>query len=420
MLNSITREQAEISILSVLPSRSNHLARLNVLSDSKSLPVITVIGKYNHGKSRLLNELIGSDAFAVADKRETIKLSEYVHQGVRWLDAPGLDADVENEDDKYAEQAIWLKSDIRLVVHAAKEGEFDSAEKNLAELLLADSEKTHRQTLFVLSQIDQLNDDSELAVITEIIENKMPHLVLHKVSATRHRQGIDEKKILFIDRSGIPTLKEVIKNALILVPAARKHESRILFNELNTELSKLENEQTESLAQLQEKKTQQRKEFNVGLINALDKVAEELEETLAKTGIDHSLVPDAIEDIFNLTAGKLERARLQVAYSRSIKHLSAYLVKQGVIGLPSAQRVAASGLNTVMVAVLGVSVKYRKDLHRIFFEEAGRDRLQKDFTHYYELSDDRLNLEQDLVSMKTALRSTKKALIALTVLDSNL
>lgn len=418
MLNSEAREQAESTILSVLPSRANELARLAALNNGKSSPVITVIGKYNHGKSRLLNELIGSDAFAVADKRETVTLSEHVHQGVRWLDAPGLDADVASQDDKHAEEATWLKSDIRLVVHAAKEGELDSAEKDLIELLLTDSEKTRRQTLFVLSQIDQLTDDSELVAITKVIQAQIPNIVLHKVSATRHRQGQDENKNLFVERSGIPTLKEALDQALKQVPAAREHEINMLFNELKTELFNLRSRHSEVATQLQEKQTQQRQEFDKGLINALDKVAADLDEVLVTSGIDHSLVPDATEDIFKITAGKLERSRLQVAYSRACKHLSAYLIKHGVIGLPSEQRVAAAGLNNVMVAVLGVSVKYRKDLHRMFFETAGRERLQKDFTHYYELSDDRVALEQEIADTKAAMYRAKKALKGLEVLES--
>lgn len=414
----ISREQAELIILSVLPSRANDLARLAVLRQSQSTPVITVIGKYNHGKSRLLNELIGSDAFAVADKRETTTLSEYIHEGVRWLDAPGLDADVASEDDQHAEQAVWLKSDIRLVVHAAKEGELDSAEKDFIELLLADSEKTKRQTLFVLSQIDQLSDEAELEAITKVIQAQVPNASFHTVSATRHRQGVEENKQLFIERSGIPTLKKFLDSALAQVSAAREYETKQRFEALTAELSELQAQQVKRAQQLQEKQVQQRLDFDAGLSLALDKVAEDLEEVLAQSGVDYSLVPDATEDIFNLTAGKLERSRLQIAYSRAIKHLSAYLVKQGVIGLPSEQRVAASGLNTVMVAVLGVSVKYRKDLRRLFFEPAGRARLQKDFTHYYELSDERVALEQHIVETKEALQATEKALAALVFLES--
>jgi hypothetical protein len=73
------------------------MARLGILL-GHSEPIITVIGKYNHGKSHLLNELIGQETFVVADKRETVRLLDRVHNGVRWLDAPGLDADVGTDD----------------------------------------------------------------------------------------------------------------------------------------------------------------------------------------------------------------------------------------------------------------------------------------------------------------------------------
>jgi hypothetical protein len=87
------RSRSEGAILSVLPERAHDLARLRVLAGQGDWPVVTVVGKYNHGKSRLLNELIGANAFAVADRRETVALSARVHEQVRWLDAPGLDAD---------------------------------------------------------------------------------------------------------------------------------------------------------------------------------------------------------------------------------------------------------------------------------------------------------------------------------------
>jgi ribosome biogenesis GTPase A len=77
------RHDAELAILAALPSRAQALARLGLLAESDRLPVVTVIGKYNHGKSRLLNELVGHDAFSVADKRETLVLSARDHDGVR-------------------------------------------------------------------------------------------------------------------------------------------------------------------------------------------------------------------------------------------------------------------------------------------------------------------------------------------------
>ena len=50
--------QATRDVVALLPRRAGDMARLGVLL-GHSEPIITVIGKYNHGTSRLLNELIG-------------------------------------------------------------------------------------------------------------------------------------------------------------------------------------------------------------------------------------------------------------------------------------------------------------------------------------------------------------------------
>lgn len=49
-----------------------------------------------------------------------------------------------------------------------------------------------------------------------------------------------------------------------------------------------------------------------------------------------------------------------------------------------------------MVAVMGVSVKYRADLRRLFGDPAGRERLHKDFKAYFERSEARLTLQAQL------------------------
>src|SRR5699024_11841545 len=92
---------------------------MQLLMDQQRLPTITVVGKYNHGKSSLLNALVGETHFAVADKRQTRCLERAVADGVCWLDAPGLDADIRSEDDAHAHQAAWLEGDVRLCFHAA-------------------------------------------------------------------------------------------------------------------------------------------------------------------------------------------------------------------------------------------------------------------------------------------------------------
>ncbi|MFX6334794.1 hypothetical protein ABTF54_19215, partial [Acinetobacter baumannii] len=88
---------------------------------------------------------------------------------------------------------------------------------------------------------------------------------------------------------------------------------------------------------------------------------------------------------FKLTAGKRERARIHVAYSRACIAIRAHLIQHGVEGLPASQQTSVASLDTVMVAVLGISIKYRADLRRRFCEPAGQAQLKEAFLHYYEL-----------------------------------
>ncbi|GJH19034.1 50S ribosome-binding GTPase [Caballeronia novacaledonica] len=402
-------------VVSVLPDRADDMARLAILLVDGE-PIVTVIGKYNHGKSRLLNELIGRDTFAVADKRETVKLSDSVHQGVRWLDAPGLDADVGTEDDRHALHAAWLHADIRLFVHAAKEGELDAKELALLAELCADGERSKRQTLFVLSQVDQLADDAELQKVSHAIGAQWPDIDLNAVSSTRYRKGRDEGKKLMLEKSGMPSLRATIDAALARVPEARAHEAALLFDETREELAQLLIAQEKLLDDLRQTQRQQRVDFDHGLKSVIDKVSGDIDAMLNALGTDHASVPDTAKDAYAITAGKLERAHIQIAYSRACIAIDSFLAGHGVIGLPSEQETVARALNSVMVAVMGVSVKFRKDLRRIFCTDAGRERMQRDFAHYFELSADRKALAARISqseSMIDALNKASKALRAL-------
>ncbi|MDR5745347.1 50S ribosome-binding GTPase [Caballeronia sp. LZ029] len=403
-------------VVSVLPDRADDMARLAILlADGE--PIVTVIGKYNHGKSRLLNELIGRDSFAVADKRETVKLSDSVHQGVRWLDAPGLDADVGTEDDRHALHAAWLHADIRLFVHAAKEGELDAKELALLAELCADGDRSKRQTLFVLSQVDQLADDAELQKVSHAIGAQWPDIDLNAVSSTRYRKGRDEGKKLMLEKSGMPSLRATIDAALARVPEARAHEAALLFDETREELTQLLIAQEKLLGDLRETQRQQRVDFDHGLKSVIDKVSGDIEAMLNALGTDHASVPDTAKDAYAITAGKLERAHIQIAYSRACIAIDSFLAGHGVIGLPSEQETVARALNSVMVAVMGVSVKFRKDLRRIFCTDAGRERMQRDFVHYFELSSDRKVLAARIAQSESMIDALNKASNALRALE---
>ncbi|QIL80681.1 hypothetical protein G7047_12795 [Diaphorobacter sp. HDW4A] len=406
-------ERTANDVLAVLPARAHDMARLHILARHEAKPTVTVIGKYNHGKSRLLNELMGSDIFAVADRRETVALAEHVQQEARWLDAPGLDADVAQADDDHSHRATWLETDIRLFVHAAKEGELDAVERDLLQVLRADQKRTLRQTLFVLTQVDQLSDDAHVDKVVAAIRVQSTDLALHLVSASRHRQGVEQGKQLLIQKSGIPALQEALRKAMAGVPWARVHESNLLFGEIQDELLSLqvtEELRNEALCALQER---QRLEFDDGLLAVLDKVQDDLQPVLDVSGPDQALVPDSFENMFKLTAGKRERAHIQIAYSRACIAINAHLVRHGVVGLPQAQQTSVRSLDTVMVAVMGVSVKYRDDLRRIFCDPEGRARLAQDFGRYFEWSEDRVSLARQLADGAARLADIDKALAAL-------
>jgi hypothetical protein len=410
------RKLAAFEVTSVLPGRADDMTRLVTLVDGGE-PIVTVIGKYNHGKSRLLNELIGRDIFAVADRRETVRLADNLHEDVRWLDAPGLDADVGTEDDRHAFHAAWLKSDIRLFVHAAKEGELDAKELALLDELRADGDRTQRSTLFVLSQIDQLANDIELRKVSDTIAAQLPGVALHAVSAVRHRKGAEEGKKLLLAKSGMPLLRIVLDSTLARVPQARAHETALLFGEIRAELEALLAAQKKSRDSLIELQSRQHLEFSAGLKSVIGKVSVDIEAMLDALGTDNAIIPDSAKDAYAITAGKLERAHIQIAYSRACIAIDSFLAGHGVIGLPAGQETVARALNSVMVAVMGVSVKFRKDLRRMFCEPAGRERMQRDFTRYYDLSADRKALAARIADIEATVVACDNALSALRTLE---
>ncbi|MEG2631465.1 MAG: GTPase [Comamonas sp.] len=410
-------DQLEHAVLPVLPGRAHELARLRALHEQEGLSTVTVIGKYNHGKSRLLNELLGEDRFAVADRRETTQLSVHVKDRVRWLDAPGLDADVDQADDRFARQAAWQQSDIRLFVHSAKEGELDGRERRLLHKLSADADATRRQTLLVVSQVDQAGDDAQLHQVLGAIGQQAPGMALHAASATRHRQGIEGGKQLLIERSGIPALRAALARALGQVPQARAHESAQMKSAMHQELLQRQAALRAQCTGLQQQQAQQRRQFDLDLDAVFDQARQDLAEVMSTPGPDLALQPDTAADRFRLTTGRLERARLQVAYSKVCIQLNAALTRHGAMDLPTAQHTAARSLNSVMVAVLGVSVKYREDLQRMFYQDAGRDALQRDFARYYEISAERQALAARIDEVRGQLAAAQTALLALQALD---
>ncbi|MDO5679524.1 MAG: 50S ribosome-binding GTPase [Pelistega sp.] len=411
---NISLQQAQQAILNILPKQYIAVARLASLQQKERLPVVTVVGKYNHGKSRLLNELIGEAAFSVADKRETVDLNRHNHEGVTWLDAPGLDADVAEGDDRHAERAIWLEADIRLMVHAAKEGELDATEAALMRDLQHNEQLMQRRTLFVLTQIDQVASDESLQKILAELEGQMAEQIIYPVSSVRHRKGIEQDKPLFVEKSGFPQLRQALAEALAHVPQARHHEKVQLHTQLSQELTQHNQACQRQLQHLQERVKLRDQGFAEELTAMLIKADEDLQEIYTAPEVDHAMDVDDISQTLQWTRGKQERSRVHIAYSRACIQIRTVLAKYGNLNLPKAQQVESKALSTVMVAVMGVSLKNRHDLQRLFSEE-GRVQLFADFYHYYELSDDYQALQKAIAAAQAAVQACEQAIAALTV-----
>jgi GTP-binding protein Era len=230
-------ESMDLTVISeLIPQHAADAARFKQLVDAGKLPVVTVLGKFNHGKSTLLNELIGQGVFAVSDARQTTNLDAFAKDGVRWLDAPGLDADVETEDDRHALRGSWEEADIRLFVHSAREGELDGSEKTLLAELAADAGHSRRATLVVVTQIEEVGEET-LAGILRVIKEQAGSLEVISVSAIRYRRGREGGKPLLIEKSGMLVLRERIAHAVRQVFAARAEERRMMGIVLRAQLA---------------------------------------------------------------------------------------------------------------------------------------------------------------------------------------
>lgn len=398
-------------LMGVLPHYQEKIERLAILADQDRLPTITVVGKYNHGKSSLLNALVGQSHFAVADKRQTRALERIEANGICWLDAPGLDADIQFQDDAHAYQATWLEGDIRLFVHAAREGELDAAERELLQQLLADKKDTHRAVLFVLSQADQAASDEALESIKQTLQSQVEGLEPIVVSAVRYQRGIEREQELFIEKSGVPQLQAVLDQAIQQVPSARDKEREFLHGFLIQQLESMIEAQKEQMQSLKKQAENDEHAFTEELQAVLEQAAVDLHDIMQEPEVDDALDPGSIDDVYRVTAGKIERSKIQNAYSRVCIHIRGVLTRHGVVALPKQMQTGAKGLDTVMVAVMGVSVKYRSDLRSMFGKAEGREQLYQGFKHYFELSEERVeklgvikSVQQELQQLEAALK----------------
>ncbi|PSV15157.1 hypothetical protein C0W59_11805 [Photobacterium kishitanii] len=263
----------------IIPSSERNLKRLMyLLSDKKSLPRIAVFGKYNHGKSTLLNAIVGHNKFKTADKRETICNEDYEHNHVIWVDTPGLDADVQGEDDTAAMKGVFEVADFIFLVHQVTAGELDKYEMNVFQQL-AKQDKNYRKKMFlILTQIDQKTPQDLSLVQTTIaqqLKNSMDLQGLNviSVSATRYLKGIQESKPIFCEKSGMNAIFSLTETLKKDITSLRANEIHRLKSKLLVELDQAKKQVTEDLSEYQYRLSSQYKHYQQDIAQLVSAVS---------------------------------------------------------------------------------------------------------------------------------------------------
>ncbi|NVZ08238.1 50S ribosome-binding GTPase [Allochromatium humboldtianum] len=224
-------------LTAIAPHHCAEIERLSELNEA-TWPVVTVLGKYNHGKSSLLNALIGEDCFAVSDQRETRRISVQMHQGIQWMDTPGLDADVAGDDDRRAMQAARRQADVRLFIHAIDLGELDASELALMRELLDEQSTTGRPTVLVLTRIAN-QPVAEREQVIRAVSQQVPEAHIVAVSASSHQRGIANKMPALVQLGNLVALHTAITSAVLQTQRIRECERALLVSTVAKHVSHL-------------------------------------------------------------------------------------------------------------------------------------------------------------------------------------
>lgn len=223
--NKVNENIDSINDIAILESNldiilNQYKKSLSQIIDDKRYVKIAVAGRMNHGKSSLLNSLIGDNIFKVQDIRETSTNSRYeLYEDVLLVDTPGLDANI--NDDAIANVA-YESSNIILFVHNYNVGDFHKGElealKRIADF--HNSEAFSDRFILVLTGKDAVTDqnDRELIKLKLLKDIKefcgLQNFPIFEVSNTTFMKGKSENKEKLITYSGIPILLEYITNKI--------------------------------------------------------------------------------------------------------------------------------------------------------------------------------------------------------------
>jgi len=191
---------------------------------------VAVYGKYNHGKSSLLNALVEEEVFKTADIRETVSIQSHTKESITWIDTPGLDADVHEDDDSKAKE-ILNKSDLLLFVHSVNEGELD--EKELT--FLKERYEKNNNILLILTQIDKV---TEIEAVQNIIEEQLDFMINSILIIAVSSKRANHKDDRIRKMSNIEKISEIIYQKKEKLLKKRDIEQNTLKKEIEVSLNK--------------------------------------------------------------------------------------------------------------------------------------------------------------------------------------
>lgn len=258
-----------------LVKTADKLSRLKVIGNDESLklksavedyafeagrekhksPRIVCAGIYNSGKSTLLNALTGGNNFEVGDIPTTSAVEEVELNGYTYVDTPGLNAN--NMDNETAQRA-FKDADVIVFVSNIMSGGLKSDEaeylKKLVDIL-GGTDNLKSQTIFVMSNKDQVSEDEAEKIAAEHSRNiektvgyKPDEIFIY--DAVTYETGVKEVSDVLINHSGINELKKLITEKANIVSDSME---KISENRFAAKKSALEGVVREILSAVDEK-----------------------------------------------------------------------------------------------------------------------------------------------------------------------
>lgn len=208
---------------------------LSVIEALKSVPAVVVCGLLKAGKSSLLNLLIGcleEEHFRTGAARVTAAFESWRHNGVDYIDTPGIDAS--EADDEEAWQGL-LRADQIVFAHHLRQGEMDNQEIGFLQQLLQRRQEIASHLIVVLTNLDAVPEDAQERV--SHLREKL-HGILgfepkcFPLSVSRHRKGTLENKPGLVRAAGFEAFQEYLMHDLRQQEAQRNERRKAHYQRL--------------------------------------------------------------------------------------------------------------------------------------------------------------------------------------------